>query len=38
MLERLIARMKTLPGVWFPTCEEVARYCIERHPPRAAVA
>jgi peptidoglycan-N-acetylglucosamine deacetylase len=35
MLDRLIARMKTLPGVWFPTCEQVARYCVERHPPRA---
>jgi hypothetical protein len=27
MLARLIARMKTLPGVWFPTCEQVARHC-----------
>ena len=35
MLDRLIGRMKTLPGVWFPTCEKVARYCIDRHPPRA---
>ena len=35
MLDRLIARMKTLPGVWFPTCEQVARHCIDRHPPRA---
>src|SRR4051794_32212979 len=34
MLDRLIGRMKTLPGVWFPTCEQVARYCIDRHPPR----
>jgi len=34
MLDRLIARMKTLPGVWFPTCEEVARYCLEKFPPR----
>ena len=34
MLDRLIARMKTLPGVWFPTCEQVARYCIDRYPPR----
>ena len=25
MLDRLIARMKSLPGVWFPTCEQVAR-------------
>jgi len=30
--------MKTLPGVWFATCEEVARHCLERHPakPKAA--
>ena len=28
MLDRLIARMKTLPGVWFPTCETVARHCL----------
>jgi peptidoglycan/xylan/chitin deacetylase (PgdA/CDA1 family) len=33
MLERLIARMKTLPGVWFPTCETVARHCLENFPP-----
>ena len=26
MLDRLIQRMKTLPGVWFPSCEEVARH------------
>jgi peptidoglycan-N-acetylglucosamine deacetylase len=35
MLDRLIARMKTLPGVWFATCEEVARHCLEMHPPVA---
>ena len=34
MLDRLIARMKTLPGVWFATCEEVARHCLDDHPPR----
>ena len=34
MLDRLIARMKTLPGVWFATCEEVARHCLARHPPK----
>jgi hypothetical protein len=28
MLDRLITRMKKLPGVWFPTCEEVARHCL----------
>mgnify|MGYP002621638616 FL=1 len=36
MLERLIQRMKRLPGVWFPTCEEVARHCLANHPPRSA--
>jgi hypothetical protein len=34
MLDRLITRMKTLPGVWFPTCEQVARHCLETNPPR----
>ena len=28
MLDRLISRMKALPGVWFPTCEQVARHII----------
>lgn len=28
MLDRLITRMKTLPGVWFSTCEQVARHCL----------
>lgn len=31
MLDRLITRMKTLPGVWFPTCEQVARHCLTQH-------
>jgi peptidoglycan-N-acetylglucosamine deacetylase len=35
MLERLVQRMRTLPGVWFPTCAEVARHVIAQHPPRA---
>jgi peptidoglycan-N-acetylglucosamine deacetylase len=35
MLDRLITRMKSLPGVWFPSCEEVARYCLEKFPPPA---
>jgi len=34
MLEKLIQRMKTLPGVWFPTCEAVARHCLENHPSK----
>jgi peptidoglycan/xylan/chitin deacetylase (PgdA/CDA1 family) len=38
MLDRLIARMKTLPGVWFATCEEVARHCLDKHPPRRQAA
>ena len=38
LLDRLIARMKELPGVWFPTCEEVARHIIARHPPKAGDA
>jgi hypothetical protein len=38
MLDRLIARMKTLPGVWFATCEEVARHCLKQHPPRRSSA
>jgi peptidoglycan-N-acetylglucosamine deacetylase len=38
MLDRLIARMKSLPGVWFPTCEQVARHCLDHFPPRRAIA
>jgi peptidoglycan/xylan/chitin deacetylase (PgdA/CDA1 family) len=34
MLDELITRMKKLEGVWFPTCETVARYCLENFPPR----
>ncbi len=33
MMDRLIARMKSLPGVWFATCEEVARHCLTTCPP-----
>lgn len=32
MLEKLIQRMKTLPGVWFPTCADVAQHCFEHFP------
>jgi peptidoglycan-N-acetylglucosamine deacetylase len=32
MLDRLIAEMKRWPGVWFATCEEFARYCLDRFP------
>jgi len=34
MLEELIGRMKKLPGVWFPSCEELARYCLETFPAK----
>jgi peptidoglycan-N-acetylglucosamine deacetylase len=34
MLDRLVARMKTLPGVWFASCEDVARHCLATHPPQ----
>jgi peptidoglycan-N-acetylglucosamine deacetylase len=33
MLDRLITRMKSLPGVWFPSCEQIARWCLEQFPP-----
>jgi hypothetical protein len=29
MLDRLVSRMKALPGVWFGTHAEVARWCKE---------
>lgn len=35
MLEELIQRMKRCKGVWFPTCETVARYCLDKFPPRS---
>ena len=31
MLDQLITRMKSMPGVWFPTCEQVARHCLENY-------
>lgn len=34
-LDRLIARMKERPGVWFPSCEQVARHVIAHHPSKA---
>ena len=34
MLDRLITRMKALPGIWFPTCEQVARHVLQAHPPK----
>ncbi len=35
MLDRLIARMKRLPGVWFPSCAELAQHTIANHPERS---
>ncbi len=32
MLDRLITRMKALPGVWMPSCESVARHILATHP------
>jgi peptidoglycan-N-acetylglucosamine deacetylase len=32
MMDRLITRMRKLPGVWFATCEEVARHCLTNFP------
>jgi hypothetical protein len=29
--------MKQRPGVWFPTCEDLARYCIDNFPAPAEV-
>ncbi|HKU94539.1 MAG TPA: polysaccharide deacetylase family protein [Vineibacter sp.] len=37
-LEKLIQRMKAFPGVWFATCEEVARHCLQAFPARRAAA
>jgi peptidoglycan/xylan/chitin deacetylase (PgdA/CDA1 family) len=38
MLDTLITRMKSLPGVWFPSCEAMARHCLTAHPPRGGWA
>lgn len=35
MLEKLIQRILCLPGVWMPTCAELARYCLKTHPFKA---
>ena len=34
MLDRLLGHMQASPGVWFATCEEVARHCLAAHPAR----
>jgi peptidoglycan-N-acetylglucosamine deacetylase len=36
MLDRLFTRMQRLPGVWFPSCETVARHLIAHAEPRTA--
>jgi peptidoglycan/xylan/chitin deacetylase (PgdA/CDA1 family) len=33
VLDRFLTHMQSLPGVWFPTCAELARYCLEHFPP-----
>jgi peptidoglycan/xylan/chitin deacetylase (PgdA/CDA1 family) len=38
MLDRLLAAMKTSPGVWFASCEEVARHCLAAYPAGALAA
>jgi peptidoglycan/xylan/chitin deacetylase (PgdA/CDA1 family) len=38
MLDRLITRMKRLPGVWFSSCEDVARHVIATCPAPASRA
>jgi peptidoglycan-N-acetylglucosamine deacetylase len=38
MLDRLIASMQAVPGVWFATCEEVARHCLAAHPAKPGSA
>lgn len=34
ILSQLITRMKTMPGVWFPTCRQLAAYCLQKFPPK----
>jgi len=34
MLDQFIRRIKTMPGVWFSTCEETAAHCVKQYPPR----
>ena len=31
-LDSLISRMKEKPGVWFPTCRDLAAHVVEQHP------
>jgi peptidoglycan/xylan/chitin deacetylase (PgdA/CDA1 family) len=34
MLDRLLFEMKKMPGVWFPTCEELSDYCYANFLPK----
>ena len=34
LLSHLIARMKNMKGVWFPTCEQFARHVLQNFPPQ----
>ena len=36
MLEKLIQRMKTMRGVWFSTCGDIARHVLHQHPAKGA--
>jgi peptidoglycan/xylan/chitin deacetylase (PgdA/CDA1 family) len=36
MMEKLLRRMQAMPGVWFPTMEELARHVIAAHPAKGA--
>jgi peptidoglycan/xylan/chitin deacetylase (PgdA/CDA1 family) len=38
MLDRFITNIKTKPGVWLTTCEDLARYCIAHYPPPSDAA
>ncbi|VTU17583.1 polysaccharide deacetylase family protein [Variovorax sp. PBL-E5] len=35
LLGQLIERMKEKPGVWFPTCAQLARYVLAEFPPKS---
>ena len=37
MLDRLITRMKAMPGVWMPTCEAVTLVCVTSNPRTSIV-
>ena len=36
MMERLLRRMQSMPGVWFPTSEDLARHVLAAHPSKGA--